>query len=116
MLVWSSYKVNNGKNTRFWKDVWIGGCPLKSRIPHIFEICNQQEASIFEVLANNELFLTFRRTFGQLEVEEWLDLLREVENVNLNEEVDTVNWALKKSGNFTATSFYRFLSSFQTMC
>lgn len=90
--------VRDGKKTRFWLDVWLGDCPLKIVFSEIFEICNQQNWSVFEVLEQGDINLTFRRNFGDREMIEWEELLTMVANVSLSDEPDTVRWALEKSG------------------
>jgi hypothetical protein len=78
------YEVGNGKKTRFWHDTWRGGCPLKILCPEIFEICNQKDWSVFKVLSQGEVKLTFRRNFGEVEMDEWGKLLELIEEVNLS--------------------------------
>jgi hypothetical protein len=56
------YVPNNGKKTRFWFDVWLGNCPFRIVYSRIFEICNEQEESVYNALKNNEINLTFRRS------------------------------------------------------
>jgi hypothetical protein len=53
-----------GRKTRFWHDVWRGNCPLKIVCHEIFEICNQKDWSVFKVLGQGGMKLTFRRNFG----------------------------------------------------
>lgn len=98
--------VRDGKKTRFWLDVWLGDCPLKIVFSEIFEICNQQNWSVFEVLEQGDINLTFRRNFGDREMIEWEELLTMVANVSLSDEPDTVRWALEKSGELNTSSLY----------
>jgi hypothetical protein len=51
--------------TRFWIDVWLGNCPFSIVYSRIFDICDEQEESVYSVLKSNEL--TFRRSFGEVE-------------------------------------------------
>lgn len=102
--------VNNGKKARFSLDVWLGNCPFRIVYSRIFDICNEQEESVYNVLKNNEINLTFRRSFGEEEQEEWLLLIPQIRDIQLNTEPDTVKRALEKSGNFTTASLYRELS------
>lgn len=100
----------NGKKTRFWLDVWTGGCPLKITFPNLFEICNQQEWSVFRALQNGEICLTFRRNFDTHEELEWEALCSLINNTSLSSvTTDTVRWDLEKTGNFT-TSLYSELT------
>jgi hypothetical protein len=65
------YIVKNGKKARFWRDVWLGQCPLSIVYNRIFGICNEQDDIVHEVFRDNGINLTFRRSFGVEEIEEW---------------------------------------------
>lgn len=104
------YIVKNGKKARFWRDVWLGQCPLSIVYGKFFEICNEQDKTVYEVLRNNEVNLTFRRCFGSVEIEEWQQLLNRIRDVQLQEGPDAVTWGLQKNGNFTTASLYRELT------
>jgi hypothetical protein len=66
----------------------------------IFVICNQKEWLVYKVLRGGEINLTFRRTLGEKEKEEWDELILLLEGVNLSQCPDSVIWCLEKSGNF----------------
>lgn len=104
------YIVNNGRKARFWSDVWLGQCPFSIVYRRIFEICNEQNSTVYEVFRNNEINLTFRRSFGPVELEEWQHLLTQIREVQLQEGPDTVIWGLEKKGNFTTASLYKELT------
>jgi hypothetical protein len=84
------YVVKNGKKARFWLDVWLGLCPLYLTYSKIYMICNEQNSTVYDVLQDNGVNLTFRRSFGTAEIEEWQDLLSQVNEVRLQDEPDTV--------------------------
>ena len=50
---------------RLWSDEWLGHFPLKIVYSKIFAICNEQEELVHRILSNNEVNLTFRRSFGE---------------------------------------------------
>jgi hypothetical protein len=54
--------------------------------------------------------LTFRRNFGVQERAEWDELERDLEGIELNDEVDSVRWMLTTHGGFTTASLYRHWS------
>jgi hypothetical protein len=37
------YKVNNGRNASFWKDLWIGDKPLCLAYPVLLDLCSNQK-------------------------------------------------------------------------
>ncbi|KAG2606896.1 hypothetical protein PVAP13_4NG209522 [Panicum virgatum] len=99
------YVIVNGKKVRFWHDVWIGECPLRQT--HLYQINNQQEGCVHEVLGSGEVELTFRRNFGEREILEWEALLDMVGDTLLTQESDAVKWIFEKLGVFSTTSLYK---------
>jgi hypothetical protein len=77
------YIVGDGKKVRFWLDMWLGQCPLSVVYSNIFQICNEHNSTIYEVFRNNEINLTFKISFGTVEVEEWNQLLDHINDVKL---------------------------------
>ena len=51
----------DGKIIAFWHDIWIGDCSLKTAFWNLFDICQQQDATIAQVWDCNTIQLTFRR-------------------------------------------------------
>ncbi|KAL6640643.1 hypothetical protein ACP70R_021766 [Stipagrostis hirtigluma subsp. patula] len=82
------FRVRNGRKIRFWEDVWLDKCPLILRFPKIFDICNQQQASVHDLWSPQGWKFTFRRAFGPLEAAEWELLLYELGDLELVEEED----------------------------
>ena len=38
--------MGDGKNTRFWKDTWLGHESLANKYPRLFHISNQQDGVV----------------------------------------------------------------------
>lgn len=74
MQLGSEWLLGDGSHIWFWYDIWHGTCPLKTIFPKIFEICNQQNITVSEVPTKGADYLTFRRSFGEIEVQQWQDL------------------------------------------
>jgi hypothetical protein len=62
------------------------------------------------VLRGGGINLTFRRNFGDQERAEWDELEKELDGVELNDEVDSVRWMLTVHGQFTTSSMYKYWS------
>jgi len=45
--------MGDGKITDFWRDAWCGLIPLKEKFPVLFDICNEQNSSVFEMAQKN---------------------------------------------------------------
>jgi len=54
--------------------------------------------------------VSYRRCFGEAEMEEWRELMAKLEAVILTEMDDKVCWKLEHSGKFTTRSMYRVIS------
>lgn len=100
------YNLGNGDKISFWLHVWKGECPLKIVFPRLLEICNQQKHTVKQVLGEGGVNLTFRRSFGLEEIEEWEHLLHKIDGTIITNEEDTVSWAFQKSDQFTTASLY----------
>lgn len=53
-------RVKSGKSTLFWKDVWLYSEPICMLSPDLFKLCEQKEASIFQIVSGT-VSMTFRR-------------------------------------------------------
>ena len=45
-----SFKVRDGTQTRFWKDVWLGNQPQKLKFPSFFNIVRRKQVTVATVL------------------------------------------------------------------
>jgi hypothetical protein len=53
--------VGNGCKTSFWKNSWIGDCPLAVKFPVLFDLALDKDISVNMVLSSNFEALSFRR-------------------------------------------------------
>jgi hypothetical protein len=104
-----AHKVGSGNQTRFWKDVWVGEVPLKICCPRLFKICHDQDISVSSA-GELSWSLSYRRKFGEVEMEEWKVLMSLLENVRLDDNRDMVCWKLERSGKFSTRSMYRSIT------
>ena len=94
----TSWIPGNGVNIAFWHDSWIGGYSLKTRFWELFDICQQQDATVVQVWDGNTLQLTFRRCVDDIIVEKWYDLCEIVSNFTPGAAPDFRRWKLETSG------------------
>jgi hypothetical protein len=102
-------KVNNGKNTLFWEDVWMGELPLKLTFPRLYEYCGAKNCLVSEC-CKGEWYMDFRRPLSSSEAAQWEMLVDKLEDIQLNEGRDKMIWNPEKSGCYTSKSMYRCLS------
>jgi hypothetical protein len=94
------HKVGNGKWTQFWDDVWIKESPLRICFPKIYSICRETHMSDSK---GGDLGwqLDLRRMMGPKEMEEWEELMKVLEEGNLNNEDDTILLGLTANKMFS---------------
>jgi hypothetical protein len=55
------FEIGNGSTVRFWKDVWLGDTSLAQQYPSLYNIVQQKNVLVANVLANTPLNISFRR-------------------------------------------------------
>jgi hypothetical protein len=55
-----SFNLGNGMDTRFWEDPWLGDKPLAQQYPSLYNIMQQKQVSVANVL-HNPLNISFRK-------------------------------------------------------
>jgi hypothetical protein len=101
-----SFTVDNGQNTRFWEDVWLGNKPLAEQYTFLYNIAQRKQVSVANMLSQNPVNITFHRTLLDNRWFLWLQLVERLMNVQLNNEKVVFVWSLRMSGNFSVKSMY----------
>ena len=104
-----TFKVQNGKQTRFWKDKWLGNSALKDQYPNLFNLVHRKQATIHTVLNGGSLNISFRRHLTGIKLRGWMDLVHRIANIQLGDNEDIGIWQLHKSGQFSVCSMYSAL-------
>jgi hypothetical protein len=79
------FSVDDGSQTRFWEDLWIGNEPLMKKYPSLHSI----------VLRTAPLNVSnFRRAIVGDKLTKWLDLVGTVISVQLVDRRDSFVWTL----------------------
>ncbi|KAG2590684.1 hypothetical protein PVAP13_5NG446240, partial [Panicum virgatum] len=61
------HKVQNGRQTFFWLDTWMGPGPLKIQYPTLFAMCRSPNTMVANCYVNGEWGLDFRRSLTETE-------------------------------------------------
>jgi hypothetical protein len=101
------FKIQNGTQTRFWEDLWIGTEPLMTKYPSLYNLVRKKNASVAQVLSTTPLNVSFRRALVGDNWAKWLQLVGSILNVCLGEWTDTFIWT--KSKSFSAKAIYNDL-------
>jgi hypothetical protein len=99
-------RVENGQNTRFWEDTWLGDRLLCKQYPSLYRIVNRTNVSVAHVMNGTPLNIGFGRSLSDKRWDRWVYLVHRLMEVHLSENEDTFHWGLTKSGKFTVKSIY----------
>jgi hypothetical protein len=86
------FKVQDGAQTRFWEDLWIGNEPLMKRFPTLYNIVRKKNASVAQVLSTSPLNVSFRRALVGENWDKWLQLVGSILHVQCNQNRDSFIW------------------------
>ena len=102
--------LNGGNETSFWHNLWLGDSPLPESLPRLFEICDQQNLTVKEMI-DRGWYMSFRR---------WLDpaiqgkasaLRSSWLAIALGVGKDQPRWKFTENGKCTVKSMYVRLPS-----
>ena len=106
MLTCGSFQVNDGTQTRFWEDTWVGQTPFKYQFPSIFNIAHDPHASVASVMSDENYNISFRRALVDDKLREWMELLSKINNVTLDQGRGMFRWDLNTNGIFSVRLMY----------
>jgi len=87
-LNWMMFKVQNGKQTRFWEDKWLGNSALKDQYPNLFNLVHRKHVTVHTVLNGDSLNVSFRRHLTGNNLRDWMVLGHRVANIQLGDNTD----------------------------
>jgi hypothetical protein len=92
------FVINDGTNTRFWDDTWIGDKPLKDTYPSLYHTARDKHVTVSKILSSRLLNISFWRSLVDNNLNHWLHLVARVPSVVLVDDKDLLKWRLTKSG------------------
>jgi hypothetical protein len=90
------FRVQDGSQTRFWEDLWLGKDPLIVKHPSLYKLVRKKNMSFVQVLSTTPLNVSFRRVLVGDSWDKWLELVGNVLMVNLNDHRDSFIWTTNK--------------------
>lgn len=102
--------VGNGCKIHFWEDTWFGSSPLSVQYWNLYEICNEQLASLSSIWDGHTIRLSFRRTFTPALIEQWYELEQILLGTTLSTEQDALIWKYNTSGVYSSSSLYNIIN------
>jgi hypothetical protein len=70
----------------------------------------RKQKTLAEVWVDGELRISFRKTFSELMMQKWGELVSVVEQVVLTEDADSLIWCYEKTGIYSSHSCYNIIS------
>jgi hypothetical protein len=90
------FQVQDGSQARFWEDLRLGGEPLNVKYPTLYSLVKRKNMSMAQVLSTTPLNVSFRRALIGVNWDNWLSLVGNVLEVNLNNIRDFFRWTASK--------------------
>ncbi|KAJ9689585.1 hypothetical protein PVL29_014989 [Vitis rotundifolia] len=97
----TSICIGNGRQTRFWWDIWVGDSKLKDLFPLLFRIATHNSAIVADLWGSQGgggggWEVHFRRSFQDWELEEVNRFLSHISAVKVQEEEDSLVWKIER--------------------
>ncbi|KAL6347674.1 hypothetical protein AAG906_026202 [Vitis piasezkii] len=107
-------RIGNGRQTRFWWDIWVGDSKLKDIFPLMFRIAANNSVVVADFWGRQEgggggWEVHFRRPFQDWEMEEVNRFLGYISTVKVQEGEDFLVWKIERKGTFKVKSYHRSL-------
>lgn len=108
-------KVGRGEKTRFWKDVWIVGVPLKDKFPRIYKIESNKNSLIKDrvvVQPDSMVEMSWqwkKHRMSNAELNEFQLLTTLLNNFTFTHEDDSWEWIIGDNGKFSVKSLRQAL-------
>ena len=87
-LNWMMFKVQKGKQTRFWEDKWLGNSALKDQYSNLFNLVHRKYATVHTIFNGDPLNVLFRRHLTGNNLRDWMNLGHCVANIELEDNKD----------------------------
>ena len=91
-----TFKLQNGKQIRFWEDKWLGSTSLKNQYPALYNLVIRKHDTVSKVMSSTPLNVSFRRALRGNNLVNWHELVTKVAGVQLVDQSDMFVWSLKK--------------------
>jgi hypothetical protein len=104
-----SFKIQDGKQIRFWEDKWLGAYALRDEYPNLYNIARRRNAMVADIFRSRPLNISFRRSLVAENLHSWNRLVLRLAHIHLRERADIFRWSLKHDEKFTTSSMYQKL-------
>ncbi|WVZ92280.1 hypothetical protein U9M48_038358 [Paspalum notatum var. saurae] len=107
---WAGFKVNCTEAEldlfRACTQLWLQGLAPKQIAPSCFNLAWRKNITVAKALQGNTWMRGFRRMTTDQELRQFVKLWRDIQNVHLSPQSDSITWRLSLTGEYTAKSAY----------
>lgn len=103
-------EVKNRKQTLFSHDVWLYDMPVKEKFSELYNLCEQKEITVAEVLSTS-MQLSFRRWLTPDLRERWGVRRSDSLNFATTDTNDVIGWKWEKNNKLSVKSMYNALTT-----
>lgn len=100
------FKIGDGTTVKFQEDVQLGDNTLAQQYPALYNIVQQKNILVADVLNQTPLNIVFRRGLTGSKWNDWLHLCQKLMLVTLIQNKDSFHWRLTPTVSFTVKSIY----------
>jgi hypothetical protein len=97
-LNFGNFRLQSGKQIRFWEDIWLVPNTLREQYPNLYYIVHKKDDTIANVLSTIPLNISFGRSLVDANLQSWHNLVMIIAQVHLNDQPDIFRWSLKLDG------------------
>jgi hypothetical protein len=106
-LMHGSFRLNNGKQIRFWENKWLRNYSFQQQYPSLYNLVRQRSVTVESVLSTMPLNVSFCRFLSPNNLRFWNDLVGRIMHVRLNDQKDVFTWNLHQNGLYSSLTLPR---------
>lgn len=92
LLACDYFNLQNGAQTRFWDDTWLGDKPFGTVYLSLYAIVRRKDVTVAQVLSTIPLNVSFRRALVDTNMFAWYELVSKIVTINLTNSKDVFVW------------------------
>jgi hypothetical protein len=106
-LSMGNFNLQDGKQIRFWEDIWLGATTLKGQYPNLYNIVWRKSAMAADIFSSRPLHISFQRNLVVENLQSCHNLVMRLTNICLTDRPDNFKWLLNSNGRFSDNSMYQ---------
>jgi hypothetical protein len=96
--------LDNGEIAKFWDDRWVEGEAPRDLAPDLFKLAFRKNFTVNGALINGNWMRGLQRLSTAIQLDQFLLLWGEIQNIDHSNTRDIVSWKLTTNGQYSAAS------------